>query len=361
MPPGVTAEESQDTKGNTTDDPESGSPSPPAKRDLPRLVIRRCFWGLLIILYILKILHLAQQKDALFFESTIESKEHVDHPQDRIFHIPHYQSRQAVPAVCASYDIHGHQIPFHDAIASGCTGIEITVYPSGRELLVGHHPDTLARGLDLHGIYLDPLLDLIRRHNRPRQRLRAGMHDGEISGVFLENPRQSLVLLIRLNMNEQNAETAWALLSAQLKSLREAGYLTHYEGSTLVQGPVTIVASGDAPFHRVPEGSAFRDIFYDLPLADVLSTPAQTWDHELEFNMRNVYYVSVDFHETIGEVSEAGFAEEQILRIRDHVRKAHERGLKLRYWNSVGWQSQYRNYVRQILLHEGVDSITIQK
>lgn len=249
-------------------------------------------------------------------------------------------------------------MPLQSAISSDCSGIEMTVYPSANELLVGPHPDTLSSDLDLNSLYLSPLLKILLENNTPAERSRAGVEEGQWNGVFMDDPTRSLVLLIRLRMD---SERSWSLLTPQLEALREAQFLTYYNGSTIVPGPVTIVASGDAPFHRVLEGTTQQDIFYDIPLAEYLSSSTQSWDQDFGFSTQNSYFTSADFHDSIGEVSNKGFTKRQISRVRNHVRLVHEQGLKLRYWDSMGWPCEHRDHVWHTLLSEGVDSITIHR
>lgn len=234
----------------------------------------------------------------------------------------------------------------------------MTVYPSGNELLVGPHPDVLSNDFDFHGHYLRPLLNILQENNTPAQRLRAGVTGDQINGVFADDPTRSLVLLIRL---QTHFDKSWSLLVPQLQALREAGFLTHYNGSKIVQGPVTIVAGGDAPFHRILEGSTMRDIFYDVPLQEFLSSSTQSWDQDFGFSAQNSYFTSADLYNVIGEVGDEGFSQSQISKVRNHVRLAHAEGLKLRYWDSMGWPREHRNHVWRALLHEGVDSITIHR
>jgi hypothetical protein len=147
--------------------------------------------------------------------------------------------------------------------------IEMTLFPAGNELLIGPKPDMLSRAMNLRGLYIDPLLRTIQEHNSKRENLfsRARPHEAELSGVFPDDPTQSLVLLMNF---DANLERVWSHLISHIEPLREAGFLTHFNGSAVVQGPITIFATGNVPFHRILERRTFRDVFFDAPLLQLL-------------------------------------------------------------------------------------------
>lgn len=83
-------------------------------------------------------------------------------------------------------------------------------------------------------------------------------HEGLV-GVFAIDPKQTLVLLIDF---KAEGEQTWTWLMQQLEPLRVRGL---FNGSGSGIRPVTVVATGDAPFHRIVANVTYRDIFYDAP------------------------------------------------------------------------------------------------
>lgn len=154
-----------------------------------------------------------------------------------------------------------------------------------------------------------------------------------------------------------NDERMWPELVKQLDPLREAGFLTHYNGTAVVQRPLTIVVSGDAPFHWVlgagAKATRHRDIFYDAPLT------ALALEREAPYNLYNSYYASVDFRKAIGPIVGNRFSQNQLLQIRRQVRRAHEEGLKVRDWGTPDWPRGRRNHVWHVLVREGVDVLNV--
>lgn len=56
-----------------------------------------------------------------------------------------------------------------------------------------------------------------------------------------------------------------------LQPLRDAGYLTKYNGTTVAWGAVTVIGTGNTPLNLV-SGVNNRDYFWDAPLALLDST-----------------------------------------------------------------------------------------
>jgi hypothetical protein len=131
----------------------------------------------------------------------------------------------------------------------------------------------------------------------------------------------------------------------------------------MVQRLVTVVVSGDAPFHLIAANSSYRDIFLDAPLDKLdqsIETPQETVSAAAAgYNYTNSYYAPVDFRRTIGPLSRNRFSQDQLARVRKQVAAAHDRGLKVRYWGTPTWPRGLRNHVWHVLVREGVDYINV--
>jgi hypothetical protein len=215
----------------------------------------------------------------------------------------------------------------------------------------------LSPGQNLRSLYVDPILRMLQEHTKLATETGAKI-DKQESVSFLADPTQTLVLMVDF---VADSERIWSLLLPQLEPLREAGLLTNFNGSSVVQGPITIVASGNVPFHRILERSTFRDIFFDAPLLEISNLPPQLRPQEPIYSFQNSYYASANFREAIGLVDSNDFSNGQLSAMRLQVQRAHEHGLKLRYWGTPIRPIQRRNYVRRILVREGVDIITVDQ
>lgn len=309
---------------------------------------------------IFKLLKWTQQADDAFFRghegSSLDSSNFLENEFSVLSHWTH----DTIPITCYSHDANGRRILLQSALSSGCLSIKMTLFPAGNELLIGPNPDMLSRAINLRDLYIDPLLRTIQEHNSKLENLPSGAypHEAKLSGVFPDDPTQSLVLLMDFDVDP---ERVWSQLIPHIEPLREAGFLTHFNGSAVVQGPVTIVATGNLPFHRILERSTFRDVFFDAPLLQLLPLFDQGFPQYSDYNAKTSYYASADFRTAIGNVDFNGFSDKQLADVRQQVQMAHGLGLKVRYMITPDWPRKLRNYVWHIFVREGVDIITVDE
>ncbi|KAK4863183.1 hypothetical protein LT330_001961 [Penicillium expansum] len=260
-----------------------------------------------------------------------------------------------VPVPCNSHNDYWRHVPLRSALRAGCTGVEVDVWPWENQILVGHSRSTVLRGT-LQSLYLDPLLKMLDKSNAPPSRNWPKVTNQEMVGLFPYDPKQTLTLLIDC---KPEGDQTWPLLVEQLNPLREKGYLTHFNGSDIIHGPITIVVSGDAPFYQILENATYRDVFYDAPLGNLTFPTEITADDNRQmdstYNPSNSYYASADFRKAIGSLSLGRLSDVQLATLRSQIHAAHELGLKVRYWGTPTWPIGLRNHVWHTLVHEGVD------
>ncbi|MCJ1281616.1 Altered inheritance of mitochondria protein 6 [Xylographa opegraphella] len=235
--------------------------------------------------------------------------------------------------------------------------------------------------------------------------------NASLNGVFDTDPIQTLTLLIDF---KTGGSATWSYVVKALEPLRAANYLTHYNGTCLIQGPITVVGTGNTPFSHVTSNSTnpSHDIFFDAPLSEmwepptasspdpgitlhqredsakVDSEPSDTYRQHKSlssyhkdfrkatketiltrnatilpesniYTSENSYYASVAFGKAIGRMWRWQLSEQQMGLIRGHIRGAHRRGLKVRYWDLPDWPIGLRSYVWDVLMREGVDVLNV--
>lgn len=282
-------------------------------------------------------------------------------------------TRDVVPAACHSHNDYWRPVPLFSAVKAGCVSVEADVWLIDDELYVAHTRSAVEPNRTLRSLYVDPLVHVLEKQN-PITRFHL-FKDRPRQGVFNADPSQTLVLLIDFKTN--GAETLPYVMS-HLSPLRDRGYLTYWDGNEVVDGPVTVVATGNAPFNLMTANSTYRDIFFDAPL-DVMEdgepgplrrrrsvedlgqghsgTPSVV---ELDtFNPSNSYYASVSFDKSIGYPWHFHITSDQLQRIRAQVNGAHRRGLKVRYWGTPSWPRNLRHYIWSVLEREGVDVLNV--
>ncbi|KAJ5682673.1 hypothetical protein N7462_005838 [Penicillium macrosclerotiorum] len=267
-------------------------------------------------------------------------------------------SRDIIAVDCHSHNDYLHSVPLFLALQAGCTGVEADVWLVDDELYVGHTSHGLTKRRTLRTLYIDPLVALLDRQNSitPLQHV----IDRAKNGIFDTDPAQTLVLLIDF---KSDGATTWPAVVAHLAPLRDRGYLTYFDGRTLVPGPVTVVGSGNAPFDLLSANATYRDIFFDAPLEKLVDDSA-LWPPlgtiaTDTYNTTNSYYASVSFKAAVGFPWPFHLTPRQIDLIRTQVRVAHHYGLKVRYWDVPNWPRSLRNHIWRVLVQEGVDMLNV--
>ena len=276
-------------------------------------------------------------------------------------------SRDIIPIPCHSHNDYWRKVPLYDALAAGCTGIEADIWLTDNDsLLVGHSLSSLASARSLKNLYIDPLISILNRQNPSLQSQDSSSSGLErssaidttpINGVFETDPMTSLILLIDF---KTIGTSTFPILMEHLQPLRSRGYLTHFTGSSLVPGPITIVASGNAPFDLIISNTSYRDVFFDAPLD-------QLWGDDNNspsinaglYNSDNSYYASVDFEKAIGRPWHGTLDPQQVDIILGQTRAAAARGLRARYWNTPAWPIAVREHIWDVLEREGVGMLNV--
>ncbi|KAL9045562.1 MAG: hypothetical protein Q9214_001413 [Letrouitia sp. 1 TL-2023] len=303
-------------------------------------------------------------------------------------------SRGILPVPCHSHNDYWRLVPLYSAIEAGCISVEADVWLFNEELYVGHSLASLTPNRTLASLYIDPLLDILQKQNPT-----TSFHpNGNITrhGVFDTVPEQSLTLLI-------DFKTSGALLFphvvSALQPLRARNYLTRYDGKKIIDGPITVVGTGNTPFNLVTSESAntHADIFFDAPLEIMWEGPPgkkapqrphpepPVYGADIEasnpeeasssnglgqgksnsstdpsaYTTANSFYASVSFAQAVGHVQRGQISDEQMDLIRGHIKGAQSRGLKARYWELPFWPISLRNYVWDVLVKEGVDLLNV--
>ncbi|KAJ9658083.1 Altered inheritance of mitochondria protein 6 [Neophaeococcomyces mojaviensis] len=336
------------------------------------------------------------------FDNVYESWRHR-RPADPRSHWPTDYTADTLPVRCHSHNDYWRTVPLKSAIRAGCTGVEADVWLYGDELYVGHSTSSLTPQRTFRSLYIDPLVELLERQN-PNTTFHAIL-DNPRNGVFDTDAEETLVLLVDFKTDGQEL---WRYVSEQLEPLRSRHYLTYFNGTSVIKGPITVVVTGNAPFNRVIEDMVYRDMFFDaplellgslapvtdfdLPLAEAVFDPVEeraylaayrnltlsesTSDVKSDVSNQgqghsgaaptnpaiytpfNSYYASVSFASTIGPVLPF-LRRSQRHKIRQQIAGAHAQGLKVRYWNTPGWPRGLRNYIWRVLVVEGVDYLNV--
>ncbi|KAG9568605.1 hypothetical protein KCU71_g2840, partial [Aureobasidium melanogenum] len=243
--------------------------------------------------------------------------------------------RRAYPVAVHSHNDYWRRIPLFEALGSGCISIEADVHLRHSDLLVGHKSSHLRTEANLRAMYLNPLERILKARN-------TNMTTGDWHGMFELASHQTVVLLV--DLKTEGRETL-AVLSMQLQPLRDLGYLTHWNGTTRVLRPLTVVATGNAPFLN---NNTYRDIFWDAKL-NCLVSEHDTLDYYF-YNLSNSYYASMQWSNALSQdVKTKVYG-----NIAMQIEHAKARGLIARYWDTPVQPPNMRDMVWRTLMENGV-------
>ncbi|MCP2259506.1 Glycerophosphoryl diester phosphodiesterase family protein [Streptoalloteichus tenebrarius] len=220
-----------------------------------------------------------------------------------------------------------HARPLLDALDRGFTSVEADIYPAFGHLYVGHYPWDVRPERTLQSLYLEPL----------RQRVAAN------GGRVLPGWDGEFQLLVDIKFNENDG---YRWLDAAVRDPRYAGLFTRYVNGEVRRGPVTIVLSGRQPRDAVA-GQADRFAFLDGRPGDLGSGVPATL----------VPLVSADWTTLFGWRGQGPMPEGERAALREHVRKAHAEGRRVRFWATPDAPGADREAVWRELRAAGVDHL----
>jgi len=235
-----------------------------------------------------------------------------------------------------SHNDYTRRIPLFEALASGCISVEADIHLKRGDLLIGHSSKDLKRSNNLHDMYLGPLQRMLESRNA-----NLSAEDGAWRGIFDADTQQTLVLLV--DQKSARSQT-FAELNSQLQPLRDLDFLTYWNGTDKVMRPITIVASGKAPFDSILAlPNNHRDIFYDAPLQFLLSRgdDFSTDPPTFNYNTSNSHYASTQFQNAMpyrlswpGEPNPCPSTAAGKDICGSQLEQAASRGLVTRYWGA---------------------------
>jgi hypothetical protein len=250
-----------------------------------------------------------------------------------------------IPKALHSHNDYWRPVPFYSALSVGAVSVEADVWLINGVLHVGHEPSALTPNRTLDSLYIQPILSVLASLN-PNTSF---VPPGRRNGVYDTDGGQTLYLWIDV---KTDGATTWPYVVEALEPLRRAGYLTTFSNdSTVVNGAVTVIGTGNTPLNLV-QGVKPRDYFWDAPIATLNTTYANVTKEVSPI-------ASADFAAIFGEVRNQTFSESQSTLLRSQVSVARSRGIGVRYWDQPGWPIGTRNAIWRTLWDAGVALINV--
>ncbi|KAF2179835.1 hypothetical protein K469DRAFT_673641 [Zopfia rhizophila CBS 207.26] len=253
-------------------------------------------------------------------------------------------TRGIIPKPFHSHNDYWRDIPFYSGLSYGAISTEADVWLINGTLYVGHELSALTDERTLESLYINPILDTLHRQNPVTKFAPSPTRNG----VFDADSGQTLYLFIDL---KTPGTSTWPAVLSALSPLLKENHLTIYDGTTYIPGPVTVIGTGNTPLSAVQSANP-RYAFYDAPLP------------LLSFEFSNITandspIASTSFGSQFGRVVSQEMNSTQLEKLRGQVRTAHEKGIKVRYWDTPGWPVGTRNAVWRTLVDEGVDLLNV--
>jgi hypothetical protein len=232
-------------------------------------------------------------------------------------------SRDIIPKPIHSHNDYWQAVPLFEALSLGVTGVEADCHLVNGELLVGHTPSSLRPNRTFRTLYLDPLTTILENQNANNS-----FTNTTINGIWDTKPTASIVLMTDLKTEGFSTLEA---VQQQLQPFREKGWLTYWNGTATVPGPIIHVGTGNTPFDAVLNSTyantTYRDVFFDAPL-DAL-TPS--------YNASNSYYASTSMSHLFWGIPHGGLSAARLEIVKGQIGMAKSLGLLSRYWDTPSW------------------------
>ncbi|KAJ4322489.1 hypothetical protein N0V94_002363 [Neodidymelliopsis sp. IMI 364377] len=254
-------------------------------------------------------------------------------------------TRDIEPKPFHSHNDYWRDVPFYSGLAAGAISTEADVWLIDGTLYVGHEPSALTKSRTLESLYINPILDTLRRMNPESPFL----PDGSSNGVFDTASFQTLYFFIDF---KTAADELWPAVLAALEPLRNGSWLSTYDGTSFSERPVTVIGTGNTELSDVRKYLP-RDVFLDAPLAQLGESKYK------DLTSNEAIIASTNFAAAFGEIRKPELNDTQLAKLREQIDVAHQKGIKARYWNQPNWPTRTRNAIWKTLWEEGIDLLNV--
>lgn len=219
-----------------------------------------------------------------------------------------------------------HARPLLDALDHGFCSVEADIWLVDGRLLVAHDRKDVRSDRTLQALYLDPLLERVKRNN---------------GHVFSTGP--AFTLLIDIKSESTNTYVA---LRKVLESY--ATMLTRFQTAKTETNAVTVIISGNRALGLM-SAEASRFAAYDGRLADLEGAdsphliPLVSDNWALHFKWR-------------AEAEQGPFPEPERAKLRTLVSRTHQQGRRMRFWGAPDQPAMWRE-----LRDAGVDYLNTDR
>ncbi|GAA6060917.1 hypothetical protein JCM10212_003951 [Sporobolomyces blumeae] len=259
--------------------------------------------------------------------------------------------------------IHSHNdywrdVPVYTALSHGVLSIEADVWlnPKDDVLYVSHSVAALTKARKFSRLYVDQLVGVVERANVQDDETAFFDETNYFSQDNVEEERRSWTsyyegnltpIQLLIDLKTRGNETYHAVLR-ELEPLRRRGWLTKWNGTHVVPGPVQVLLTGnginlDVRTQVAPQ--MIRDVFLDAPLLKLDERWYGTDTKEYGWNATLAPMASTSFSSATNWTGRDPISSSQRAHLSHLVESAHARGFKTRLWSSPRWPTFVRDRV----------------
>ena len=190
-----------------------------------------------------------------------------------------------------------HQRPLLDALEQGFCSVEADIHLVDGQLLVAHDLNKTQPDRTLQSLYLDPL----------RERIKA--HGGR---VYRDGPPCTLLIDIKTD-----GKTTCPVLHQVLEKYSDI--LTVFKDGVPTPGPITVIVDGA------------RDLIAAQPVRYATIDGGRV-DLDSDAPAGLIPWISMEWKSAFKWMGQGPMPEDERARLREMVKKAHDKGRKIRFW-----------------------------
>ncbi|GAA5906844.1 hypothetical protein JCM6882_006844 [Rhodosporidiobolus microsporus] len=274
----------------------------------------------------------------------------------------------------ATHRVHSHndywrETPLYSSLSHGILSVEADVWlnPKDGKLYVAHNVASLTESRTFKHLYVDQLVKVLERANVKDEEAEFFDQTDYYSQTNVrEVPRarytpffdgSSEPIQVLVDIKSHGLDT-FDVIVKELEPLRERDWLTKWNGTHIVPGPVKIILTGNG---NNPEVRALvapkteRDYFIDAPLFRLNETWTGVDGQEYTFNstlspLASASYSSLTTWKGLTPINETEQA-----RIQAVIDEVHAQGQETRFWSPPRWPVFAREEIWKTLLQVGSD------
>ncbi|GAA5839550.1 hypothetical protein JCM3766R1_003577 [Sporobolomyces carnicolor] len=277
-------------------------------------------------------------------------------------------SRNVPERAIHSHNDYWRDTPVYTALSHGVLSIEADVWlnPKDQVLYVSHNVASLTKARTFRKLYIDQIVDVLERANVRDDETDFFSDTNYFSPDNEEEARRPWTsyyegnltpIQLLVDLKTRGNETYHAVLE-ELAPLREKEWLTRWNGTHIVPGPVRVLLTGNAINEDVRSQIAAetdRDVFLDAPLLKLDNTWRGVDGEPYSWNSTLSPMASTSFSSATEWNGRQPASRAQESHLAKLIAAAHSRGIKSRFWSTPRWPVFARNRVWNTLLELETD------